>query len=68
MKYYNATAPVEIIGPTLNGAIGRANLSGYGGIAAFGTEFEVNAEGFEGAVGFALSLGEEGRGGLRVES
>jgi len=64
----NATAPVEIIGPALNGAIGRANLSAHGGIAAFRTEFEVNAEGFEGAVGFAFSLGEEWGGGLRVES
>ena len=60
-------APVEIDGPALDGAEGDAGLAGDGGVAPARAEFKIGTKGGEGAVGFALSGGEGGGRGKRIE-
>jgi hypothetical protein len=43
----DATAPVEIMGPSLDGAQAATNGPGDGGIAALGAQLEVKAEDFD---------------------
>ena len=60
---FDATPPIEVMGPAFDGAQGGADFSADGRIAAPGTEFEVGAEGFGSAGGFAFGLREEGEVG-----
>ena len=61
---FDAASPIEVTGPAFDGAEGGADFPADGGIAALGAEFEVGAEGFEGAIGLAGGLREKW---LRVE-
>ena len=55
----DAPAPVKISGPTPDRARGNADLSTDGCQPATGSEFEVGAKGFEGAVRFTTGLRKE---------
>ena len=54
---FDAASPIEVTRPAFDGAEGGPDFSADGGVAALGAEFEVGAEGFEGAIGLAGGLG-----------
>ena len=62
---FDASAPIEIIGPAFDGAQARADFAAGGGITTTGAEFQIRAEGFKGPVGFAPGRSKAQSGKIR---